>query len=142
MNTNTHPAPAPGLIREWVNSHASGTPNEAALYLEGTICACCGVDLAPAAEAPALAVEDLSTLPTGGIDHDELTAQDSATFGILASWGIWPDDHEPRAGRSLGESFANQIGAGEAVEYWEVLSLIRSIAHQAYRDGFIAASMP
>ena len=82
-----------------------------------------------------LAATDLAT-ETGWITAPAISPADAITLAALADWGIWPDDHAPDPGEPLGEQFARQIGAGEAVEYFETFELIRAIAHAAYANGY------
>jgi len=83
---------------------------------------------------------------------DEPTHPADAVFrDVAADWGIWPDDYTPSycEGEAeldedddtllrLGKLFASQVGPGEAVEYWELFGLIRTVAHRAYEDGLVA----
>jgi len=72
-------------------------------------------------------------------DFDEPThPADGVLRGVLADWGIWPDDYYPSTysgATTLAQQFANQIGVDEAVEHYEVFGLARDVAHYAYANG-------
>ena len=91
--------------------------------------------ITPASEPAPIAAADLADA-NGWRDPAALAVPDAVMLGTLAAWGIWPDDHAPDPGEPLGEQFARQIGAGEAVEYFETFELIRAIAHAAYANGY------
>ncbi|MFH8253284.1 hypothetical protein ACH3VR_23155 [Microbacterium sp. B2969] len=90
---------------------------------------------APASEPAPLTAADLADAH-GWRYRGALAAPDAVMLGTLADWGIWPDDHAPSPHRPLGEQFARQIGAGEAVQHVETFDLIRAIAHAAYATGY------
>lgn len=83
---------------------------------------------------PPLAATDLATAD-GWLTDPAISPTDATTLAVLADWGIWPDDYAPDPTQPLGEQFARQIGAGEAVEYYEVFDLIRAVAHAAHTEG-------
>lgn len=97
------------------------------------------IHTAPSPEPAPLAASDLADA-NGWRDLSTLAPPDAVTLGVLAGWGIWPDDHAPDPDERLSDQFGWQIGPGEGVEYSEVFTLIRAVSHAAYAAGFAAAT--